>query len=159
MYRITRNFISRYNKFYCTSSRFEIQETKEYIVPEKPIPSKIDACNLTHKIKIDGDTIALLERLSLVDCENRKGIETLQEALLFADQIHQVSTGDAEPLVTVLEDIALYTAEDIVSEGNIRDDILKNAAYTEDEYFVAPPGNIPLEPRQDLLHEKELNKS
>jgi aspartyl-tRNA(Asn)/glutamyl-tRNA(Gln) amidotransferase subunit C len=39
----------------------------------------------------------------------------------------------------------LKLRDDEVTDGNIRDDILKNARLTEEEYFVAPPGNIPLE--------------
>jgi hypothetical protein len=32
-----------------------------------------------------------------------------------------------------------------VTEGNCKAEILANAAITEEDYFVAPPGNIPLE--------------
>lgn len=49
--------------------------------------------------------------------------------------------------------------DDEVTEGNCRDDVLKNASVTEEEYFVAPPGNIPLEPRKDLLHERDSGSS
>jgi aspartyl-tRNA(Asn)/glutamyl-tRNA(Gln) amidotransferase subunit C len=34
--------------------------------------------------------------------------------------------------------------EDCVTEGNIREEILSNATVMEEEYFFAPPGNIPL---------------
>lgn len=50
-----------------------------------------------------------------------------------------------EPLYTVLEDQDLYLREDIVNDGNCQDEILSNAKITEEDYFVAPPGNIPLE--------------
>ena len=46
--------------------------------------------------------------------------------------------------------------EDKVSDGNKRAEVLSNAYRTEDEYFIAPPGNIPLVPRNDLLHENEM---
>lgn len=36
-----------------------------------------------------------------------------------------------------------------ITQGNCQKDILRNAAVVEDDYFVAPPGNIP-------LHEVEL---
>lgn len=48
----------------------------------------------------------------------------------------------------------LLTRGDQVTDGNCRDDILSNSMITEDEYFVAPPGNIPLEPRDSLFHEE-----
>ena len=41
----------------------------------------------------------------------------------------------------------LFLEADQVTDGNILEDILKNAALTEEDYFVAPPGNIPLEPK------------
>lgn len=49
----------------------------------------------------------------------------------------------------------LQVEDDVVRQENSRTDILKNSAITEDEYFIAPPGNIPLETRDNLLHEKE----
>lgn len=52
----------------------------------------------------------------------------------------------------------LHVEEDVVLEGNCKETVLKNASLIEEDYFVAPPGNIPLEPREDLLHEKEDNK-
>ncbi|XP_044253332.1 glutamyl-tRNA(Gln) amidotransferase subunit C, mitochondrial [Tribolium madens] len=130
-------------RYFCTQS----------LVPKAPTRSKIDRDKLPPRTSIDAKTIALLERLSLVDCANKQGIETLEGAIAFADQIQQVDTSNIEPLVTVLEDRPLRTREDHVSEGNCREDILRNAEITEEEYFVAPPGNIPLEPREDLLHD------
>lgn len=121
-------------------------------LPEKSFFSKIDISKLPERTKIDEETIAHLERLSLVDCANRKGIETLEDAIAFADRILQVDTTGVEPLITVLEDRPLEVREDNVTEGNCKKEILRNAAITEEDYFVAPPGNIPLEPRKNLLH-------
>lgn len=128
---------------------------RKYLVPKYPAQSTIDARKLPERTKIDANTIALLERLSLVDCANRQSIETLEEAIAFADQILQVNTEGVEPLVTVLEDRPLVVREDEVTEGNRRAEVLLNASVVEDEYFVAPPGNIPLEARENLLHEEE----
>lgn len=41
---------------------------------------------------------------------------------------------------------------DEITQGNCQRDILRNASLTEDEYFVAPIGNIP-------LHEVEVDKN
>lgn len=38
----------------------------------------------------------------------------------------------------------LSLRSDVITQGNCQKDILKNASITEDDYFVAPPGNIPL---------------
>ncbi|RZC41172.1 KTI12 -like protein [Asbolus verrucosus] len=144
---------SRFLRFYCSNTATKITQNTRFLVPQNPVKPKIDPNKLPPKTKIDADTIALLERLSLVDCANRQGIETLEEAIAFADQIQQVDTTNVEPLVTVLEDRPLRVREDSVTEGNCREDILKNAAVTEEEYFVAPPGNIPLEARDNLLYD------
>lgn len=37
---------------------------------------------------------------------------------------------------------ALCLREDEVNEGNCREEVLMNARRTEEEYFVAPPGNL-----------------
>lgn len=70
-------------------------------VPQKPI--KVDIPSPI-PIKVDEETISLLEHLSLVDCGNKKGIETLEDAILFADRILHVNTDGVEPMYTVLED-------------------------------------------------------
>lgn len=144
---------------FCTQSKEKILEglkVKQYwLVPSTPVPSKIDKSKLPARTKIDANTIALLERLSLVDCANKQGIETLEEAIAFADQILQINTAYIEPLITVLEDNPLTLREDTITAGGNRDKILVNAALTEEEYFLAPPGNIPLEARADPLFEEK----
>lgn len=102
------NFIKQlkfqFIRYYCTSKQIFENPQRKSLVPRTPIKSKIDRNKLPAKTRIDADTITLLERLSLVDCANRQGIETLEAAIEFADQIHQVDTTGVEPLVTVLED-------------------------------------------------------
>lgn len=141
-------------RYFCTATRRSKSiAIEKRIIPIEKTKSKIDLTRLPPKTTIDAATVALLERLSLVDCENKKAIEILEAKLKFADQILQVDTANVEPLITPLEDFPLRLREDIVTEGNCRDDILKSASLVEDEYFVAPPGNIPLESRKDLLHD------
>ena len=38
-----------------------------------------------------------------------------------------------------------------MTEGGCRDDLLKNAAVTEEEYFVAPPGRYRLKSESPVL--------
>ena len=64
-----------------------------------------------------------------------------------------------EPLYTVLEHTKLELREDKVTDGNIKEDILKNAKITEEDYFVAPPGNIPLEQERSKDAEEIKNTS
>lgn len=50
----------------------------------------------------------------------------------------------------------LRVREDQVTEGNCREDILKNASVTEEDYFVAPPGNIPLGGKDHSLQDADI---
>ncbi|XP_054248544.1 glutamyl-tRNA(Gln) amidotransferase subunit C, mitochondrial [Indicator indicator] len=85
-----------------------------------------------------------LEHLALVDFRDSEGIERLQKAIQFADQLHEVNTDGIEPMDSVLEDRCLYLRDDDVTEGNCTKELMKNAREKVEEYFVAPPGNIPL---------------
>ncbi|XP_062539169.1 glutamyl-tRNA(Gln) amidotransferase subunit C, mitochondrial-like [Armigeres subalbatus] len=117
-------------------------------VPQKPYISEIDKrqrANQPSRITVDEQTVQLLERLSLVDLDSKEAHRTLEDSIEFASRILTIDTEGVEPLYTVLEDQKLALREDVVTDGNIQEDVLKNARLTEEEYFVAPPGNIPLE--------------
>lgn len=45
-----------------------------------------------------------LEHLALVDFRDAEGVERLQKAIQFADQLHEVNTDGVEPMDSVLED-------------------------------------------------------
>ncbi|EDS40115.1 conserved hypothetical protein [Culex quinquefasciatus] len=110
-------------------------------VPQRPHKSTIDGQSTPTRIPVDAQTVQLLELLSLVDLDSAEAHRTLE----FASQILSVDTDGVEPLYTVLERERLTLREDRVSDGNIQQDVLRNARTTEEENFVAPPGNIPLE--------------
>nr|CAH7712158.1 unnamed protein product [Callosobruchus chinensis] len=147
MNRITRFRFLHVNKFctYIKQQPSDFTSTGKRIIIQKKASSKTNVQKPAPKVQIDKDTIALLERLSLVDCENEQAVKTIESALEFAEQIFEVDTTNVDPLITVLENKPLSVREDVVVEGDCRDEILKNAAVTEDHYFVAPPGNIPLD--------------
>ncbi|XP_032931786.1 glutamyl-tRNA(Gln) amidotransferase subunit C, mitochondrial isoform X9 [Catharus ustulatus] len=94
--------------------------------------------------KVSVEVLEHLEHLALVDFRDSEGVERLQKAIQFADQLHEVNTDGVEPMDSVLEDRCLYLREDDVTEGNCTKELLENARETVEEYFVAPPGNIPL---------------
>lgn len=98
--RITRRFHVSKQLLQNTDRKIRGNE----LISTKPNPSKIDLSLLPPRTVIDAQTIALLERLSLVDFGNKEGIKTLEEAIAFADQILQVDISGVEPLVSVLED-------------------------------------------------------
>lgn len=127
-------------------------------IPRGPFIPVIDRNRIPLPTKIDCETIAHLERLSLVDFGNEKGIEILEAAIEFADHLSAVDTTGVEPMFTVLENRPIEYRQDVVTEGNCREEIMLNAVLTEEDYFVAPPGNIPLEPKETLLRSEDNKK-
>lgn len=114
------------------------------MVPSEPLP-KAPRCS--EAISLDQSTVELLERLSLVDFSNTEAVTRLEEAVKFASVIMNVDTTGVAPMVTPLEDVALRLRADIPSECCV--DIFKNAKKTQEDYFVSPPGNIPLDIKSD----------
>ena len=100
--------------------------------------------NRKTKISVNKETIAALERISLVDFDNQGGIEKLEAAISFADPLKEIEIDlTVQPMYSVLEKENLFLREDKVSDSNCREKVLANAQILEEEYFVAPPGNIP----------------
>lgn len=72
-------------------------------------------------------------------------MKVLEDSIEFASKIQNIDTNGVEPLYTVLENHPLRLRKDEVTEGKMRDDIMRNAKKTEEEtYFVAPVGNVAL---------------
>lgn len=69
-----------------------------------------------------------------------------------------VDTTGIEPMDSVLEDRSLYLRKDEVTEGNCREEVMKNAAKTCEDYFVAPPGNIALPDREIITKKTAKNE-
>lgn len=85
----------------------------------------------------------------------REALKTLEDSIEFASKILNVDTSGVEPMYFVNEDQYLMLREDEVTEGNIRDELLRNAPINDDVCFVAPPGNIPVDlDEKDLLEVK-----
>ncbi|CAH1230599.1 GATC [Branchiostoma lanceolatum] len=118
-------------------------------VPSEPTWEEVDKSKLPEPTKIDQDTIDHLERLALVNFANKEGIARLEAAIRFADQMFLVDKTGVDPMDSVLEDRELYLRDDKVTEGHCKDDILSNAGKVVEDYFVAPPGNIPLPKKEE----------
>ncbi|XP_059485776.1 glutamyl-tRNA(Gln) amidotransferase subunit C, mitochondrial [Neocloeon triangulifer] len=114
-------------------------------IPPTPYDISVDTSKLPKPTKIDRETILQLERVALVDFATEEGIRRLEAAVQLADTIAAVDTKGVQPLYTVLEDRSLYLEKDEVTDGNCKKEVLANASKTEEDYFVAPPGNIPLD--------------
>ena len=129
----------------------------------------IPAAPVQRPFKKEGDTnrgqpfsltpaaVEHLERTSLVSFDGPEAVARLEEAVAFAAPLREVDVEGVEPLYTVLEDRALRLREDEAGETSRRDAI-GNAAKIEEDYFVAPPGNIPIKvegAKQRLFEEKK----
>jgi len=81
--------------------------------------------------------IAHLARIKITDAE-AKGLKSeLSGILNWVEQLDKVDTSLVEPLTRVVP-IELKEREDKVTDGDIADDIVKNASMVEDHYFVVP---------------------
>ena len=119
-------------------------------IPTVPVvPAHLEKKPTTEKIKIDDRTIEHLERLALVDFGHLETVRQLEEAIEFVSALQNVNVEGVEPMTSVLEDETLRLREDTVVEGHCRKEILSNAKKIEEDYFVAPPGNIPLKVQEN----------
>ncbi|XP_062874028.1 glutamyl-tRNA(Gln) amidotransferase subunit C, mitochondrial [Trichomycterus rosablanca] len=128
-------------------------------VPQSPTWEPVSESQLPQPTKVSPDLVDKLERLALVDFGSQEGVDCLEKAIRFADQLHVVNTDGVEPMDSVLEDRALYLREDVITEGNNAEKILQLSKNTVEEYFVAPPGNIPLPKREErsaMLKQSDL---
>ncbi|XP_073322502.1 glutamyl-tRNA(Gln) amidotransferase subunit C, mitochondrial [Pagrus major] len=128
-------------------------------VPEFPTWEPVPEDQLPPPAQIPADLVDKLERLALVDFRTKQGLECLEKAIRFADQLHVVDTSGVEPMDSVLDDRALILRADAVTEGDSAEELLQLSKNTVEEYFVAPPGNIPLPKREEraaMLKHSEL---
>ena len=81
--------------------------------------------------------IAHLARIAVADeeVEHLKG--ELNAMLAFVEQLQEVDVTGVEPMTSVTP-MAMKKREDVVNDGGIADDILKNAPAREDHYFLVP---------------------
>ncbi|XP_035494972.1 glutamyl-tRNA(Gln) amidotransferase subunit C, mitochondrial [Scophthalmus maximus] len=118
-------------------------------VPQAATWEPVPEDQLPPPAQIPADLVDKLERLALVDFRTKQGLGCLEKAIRFADQLHVVDTSGIEPMDSVLEDRALYLRSDAVTEGDCAEELLQLSKNTVEEYFVAPPGNIPLPKREE----------
>ena len=81
--------------------------------------------------------IAHLARIAVADeeVEHLKG--ELNAMLAFVEQLNEVDVTGVEPMTSVTP-MVMKSREDVVTDGEIADDIVKNAPATQDHYFLVP---------------------
>ena len=81
--------------------------------------------------------VARLARLALGDDEIAKMVPELNSIIGWVEQLGEVDTDGVEPLTAVIDN-DLRLRDDIVNDGNVRDDILKNAPDAQHGFFAVP---------------------
>ena len=81
--------------------------------------------------------VARLARLALSDDEIDRMVPELNNILGWVEQLGEVDTDGVEPLTAVIEN-HLRLRDDVVNDGNVRDDVLKNAPDAQHGFFAVP---------------------
>jgi aspartyl-tRNA(Asn)/glutamyl-tRNA(Gln) amidotransferase subunit C len=81
--------------------------------------------------------IAKLARIAMSDEELDRLVPELNNILGWVEQLGEVDTDGVEPLTAVI-DQKLRLRDDIVTEGNIRDEVLANAPEAQHGFFAVP---------------------
>jgi len=135
----------------CTRSAF-IRDTSNILHAKRTITTKFVPMNPTwisntsnSSTELSDKQLRLLEQLSLLEYKDHNDeCKNLAYAVSFATFLHNANTEHIKPMVSSLEDMELLLREDVVTEGGDAKPILSNAKLVFEDYFVAPPGNIPL---------------
>jgi aspartyl-tRNA(Asn)/glutamyl-tRNA(Gln) amidotransferase subunit C len=88
----------------------------------------------------DADTvrrIAQLARIALADDEVEHLREEINAILAFVEQLSEVNVDGIEPMTSVIP-MQMKERADVVTDGGIADEILKNAPAAEDHFFAVP---------------------
>ena len=81
--------------------------------------------------------IAHLARIAVKDEEVEPLKNELNGILAFVAQLDEVNVEGIEPMTSVTP-MAMKKREDVVTDGGIPEDIVKNAPATEDHFFLVP---------------------
>ena len=81
--------------------------------------------------------IAHLARIAVKEDEVEHLKGEINDVLAFVEQLSEVDISGVEPMTSVTP-MAMKQRPDIVTDGEIADDILKNAPAAQDHFFVVP---------------------
>ena len=91
-------------------------------------------------MSIDATTvrrIAHLARVAVADDEVEHLRGEINAMLAFVEQLSEVNVEGVEPMVSVTP-MAMKQREDVVTDGGIAEDVVRNAPATEDHFFLVP---------------------
>ena len=91
-------------------------------------------------MSVNADTVrhvAKLARIAMSDAEVDALVPELNNILGWVDQLAAVDTDGVEPLTAVI-DLPLRLRDDVVNDGDCRDDVLANAPDAQHGFFAVP---------------------
>lgn len=83
------------------------------------------------------DNVEILAKLALSPEEREKAREEMEKILAYVDKLNELDTEETEPLVHILEDGNVFR-EDRVTNGDGREDALKNAPGSKEGQYIVP---------------------
>ena len=81
--------------------------------------------------------IAKLARIGMDDAQIEALVPELNNILGWVEQLAEVNTDGVEPLTAVI-DQKLRLRDDVVNDGDVRDDVLANAPEAQHGFFAVP---------------------
>jgi aspartyl-tRNA(Asn)/glutamyl-tRNA(Gln) amidotransferase subunit C len=81
--------------------------------------------------------IAHLARIAVAESEVSHLQGELNAMLAFVEQLSEVNVDGVEPMTSVTP-MAMKKRADVITDGGIADDIVRNAPATEDHFFLVP---------------------
>tara|TARA_B100001109_G_scaffold120710_1_gene98310 strand:- start:1987 stop:2280 length:294 start_codon:yes stop_codon:yes gene_type:complete len=83
--------------------------------------------------------IANLSKISFKDHEIEKILEDLNQIIDWVDQLTEVNTDKVSPTFSSFDnDKGMKKREDIINDGDYREDITLNAPNSEEGFFLVP---------------------
>ena len=91
-------------------------------------------------MSIDKDTVKHISKLARISLDENN-VESLSKDLTsimkFIENLNKLNTDKTAPLTSIIN-ASLKSRKDEVTDGKIRDQILKNSPEKNDEFFVVP---------------------
>ena len=81
--------------------------------------------------------IAHLARIAVAETEVEHLQGELNAMLAFVEQLSEVNVDGVEPMTSVMP-MEMKKRPDVVNDGGIAEDIVRNAPATEDHFFLVP---------------------
>jgi aspartyl-tRNA(Asn)/glutamyl-tRNA(Gln) amidotransferase subunit C len=92
---------------------------------------------MSHLTEADIRKVAKLARINLLDEEVPHFQAEISSILNWVEQLNEVNTDDVTEMASV-ENMALPLRDDAVTDGNMQQDVLKNAPHSEYGCFMVP---------------------